>query len=255
MKKANSNFGKGIRSSKLRRQWKMLEKLYSTHLFAPAASTTRIPKIIHQIWLGGPLPEKYYALQKTWQDCHPGWQYRLWTDADMPDFRFTDRVRFESAKNKGEQSDILRYEILHQFGGLYVDTDFECVKSFDELHHLCDFYVGLEAALPGSGHIGIGNALIASVPGHPILQHCIQEISKSETGGDPDTIQKVTGPEALKRAFLLLCEKGEYRNVAFPYTYFYPLPSSCREKCVDKADWVQEESYGIHYWHISWLLN
>src|ERR1700722_16260603 len=32
-----------------------------------------IPKIIHQIWLGSPLPEKYKALQATWLNHHPDW--------------------------------------------------------------------------------------------------------------------------------------------------------------------------------------
>ena len=35
---------------------------------------------------------------------------------------------FERAINPGMKSDIFRYEILKQIGGLYVDTDFECLK-------------------------------------------------------------------------------------------------------------------------------
>ena len=31
----------------------------------------------------------------------------------------------------GEKSDIFRYEILYRFGGVYVDTDFECIKPFE----------------------------------------------------------------------------------------------------------------------------
>ena len=33
----------------------------------------RIPKIIHQIWLGSPLPERYKQWQRTWTDNHPDW--------------------------------------------------------------------------------------------------------------------------------------------------------------------------------------
>ena len=36
--------------------------------------STRIPKIIHQIWLGSPLPEKYLAWTHTWMGWH-GWEY------------------------------------------------------------------------------------------------------------------------------------------------------------------------------------
>jgi hypothetical protein len=37
------------------------------------------------------------------------------------------------AANFGSASDILRIEILHQFGGIYVDTDIECASSLGEI--------------------------------------------------------------------------------------------------------------------------
>lgn len=39
-----------------------------------------------------------------------------------------------NATSAVEQSDIFRLDILLHFGGLYVDTDFECVAPFDLLH-------------------------------------------------------------------------------------------------------------------------
>src|ERR1700730_3033568 len=42
----------------------------------------KIPKIIHQIWLGSPFPEKYNKYQASWQKLHPKWIYKLWTDKD-----------------------------------------------------------------------------------------------------------------------------------------------------------------------------
>lgn len=251
MKKADPNFERQTLNSKKNcAEWSLLEKLYAKHLFSAPATPT-IPKIIHQIWLGGPLPEKYYALQRSWQEHHPDWEYRLWTDADLATFPLTDPQRFKKAENKAEQSDILRYEILYRYGGLYVDVDFKCLKPHDSLLNHCDFYVGLEAKLPKNKHPAIGNAIIASVPGHPIFKECLEGISKEETLGDPDTIQWVTGPQALCRAFFKLCDKGEYRNVAFPFTYFYPLPACYREQ--NESAWIQEESFAIHYFHGSWL--
>lgn len=41
---------------------------------------TKIPKIIHQIWLGSPLPQKFKKLQASWIKMHPEWTYILWTD-------------------------------------------------------------------------------------------------------------------------------------------------------------------------------
>ena len=41
----------------------------------------KIPKIIHQIWVGGKkIPQKYKKLIKTVKDVHPDWEYKLWTN-------------------------------------------------------------------------------------------------------------------------------------------------------------------------------
>jgi inositol phosphorylceramide mannosyltransferase catalytic subunit len=238
-----------------REEWLTVKHLYEKHLSITVSEAPRIPKIIHQIWIGGPLPQKYLALQETWKKFHPDWEYRLWTDADLASFPFTDRARFEQATNLAEKADIFRYEILYQYGGLYVDTDFECLKAFDLLHHMCDFYAGLEAIYYSRSPVKMGNALIASTPGHPILRKCLEKISQETTDGNPDLIQIVSGPRCLTKAFLECCQEGEYLNVAFPFTYFYPLPTVERDRSREEvlSDWVQEESFGVHYWEGSWL--
>lgn len=79
-------------------------------------------------------------------------------------------------KNYAKMSDIVRYEILKKFGGLYVDSDTRCFESFNNLHHAFDFYLNLE---PLSEHYFLtANFLIASTPKHPILKACCKEIKR-----------------------------------------------------------------------------
>ena len=43
-----------------------------------------IPRIFHQIWLGdGPLPREYEGYQRSWTKHNPGWELRVWTEADL----------------------------------------------------------------------------------------------------------------------------------------------------------------------------
>jgi len=70
-----------------------------------------IPKIIHQIWLGSPLPEKYKQLQKSWLKYHPDWHYYLWTEKEIAAFGLTNQALYDATSNYGEKSDIARYEI------------------------------------------------------------------------------------------------------------------------------------------------
>ena len=42
----------------------------------------KIPRIIHQIWLGSPVPEKYKQWMDIWKNFQ-GWEYRLWTEKEV----------------------------------------------------------------------------------------------------------------------------------------------------------------------------
>ena len=238
------------------KRWKRVQQLYDRHVFRGTPSKeSRIPKTIHQIWIGSPVPQKYLQIQKSWKEHHPDWEYRLWTDADIEGLVLQNRQLYETSTNWGEKSDILRYEILYQFGGLYVDMDFECIRSFELFHHLCDFYVGLERMQDLAASPHVGNALIGSCAFHPILAECITLIASGQEGSI-ETIQQRTGPGLLTRCFLKKGEDPRFKSVAFPFTYFYPLPASERDGSVGgkvKELWTQEESYAIHYWDSSWL--
>ena len=82
---------------------------------------------------------------------------------------------YYSEKNIGARADILRMEILYREGGLYIDTDFECLQPeiFDIFNRCYDFYSGI-TPLDGQAYL-IANGLIASIPGHPILRAYIKE--------------------------------------------------------------------------------
>lgn len=152
-----------------------------------------IPKIIHQIWIGPrPFPEKALKWKESWQKMHPDWEYKLWTNADVQHFDFANKKYFNQATNWGEKADILRYELVYRFGGLYVDIDFECLKPFDWLHHCCDFYAGIQAIPLLFNHkLRVANGLIAARPEHPILAHAIARIKDFRQGPKVSTR---TGP-------------------------------------------------------------
>lgn len=238
-------------------RWRKIQALYNRHILNASPSISyRIPKIIHQIWLGGPLPEKYRALQKSWALSHPDWEYRLWTDESAAALKMHSRDLFESAVNWGEKADILRYEVLSQFGGLYVDMDFECLRPFDVLHQLCDFYAGLESIERGLKSPRLSNALIGCTPGHPVIQECLNKMSGEGPRDNPDLIQFRTGPGLITRAFVAHLNNAQLKNVAFPSSYFYPLPATERDGTFSEAikrAWIQNESFGIHYWDASWI--
>lgn len=208
----------------------------------------RIPKIIHQIWLGSPVPEVYAPYMKSWQEKHPDWEYRLWIDENISSlFPLYNQVYFEAAENHGMKSDILRWELLYRFGGVYADMDFECLNPLDELHYAYDFYTGIQPL--DAIFLQLGAALVGSIPGHPILKHCIETIKDDwHLKGAP----KKTGPVHFTKSFYACAGKGTI-DIALPPHYVYPLGST--EKPTDEAyaRWIQQGSYAVHWWSKSWM--
>src|SRR5262249_22129580 len=103
-------------------------------------SDSRVPQVVHFIWLGPkPFPLKSVENVRTWMGKHPDWTFNFWTDRERPlpvpgmqvrmvkDFQFLKLAEcFSKTANFGEKSDVLRYEILYQEGGVYVDHDVKC---------------------------------------------------------------------------------------------------------------------------------
>lgn len=93
-----------------------------------------IPKIFHQIWLWGkPLPKDFQKYQKTWQYYNPDWQLKIWNENNIETLSLFNKQIFLKLVNFSEKSDYIRYLAVYDYGGIYIDTDFECLKNIDHL--------------------------------------------------------------------------------------------------------------------------
>ena len=151
-----------------------------------------IPKVIHFIWIGpNPFPQESVENVYSWVEKHADWKIKFWTDRKRPlphpsmELHLVSEFTFEhlgdyfaDSDNYAEKSDVLRYEILNQEGGLYVDHDVKCFKTFTPFHYNFDLYCGLEPPHQPilSSSISVNNNLIGSIPRHPILKKCIENV-------------------------------------------------------------------------------
>jgi len=210
-------------------------------------STLKIPKIIHQIWLGSPVPEIFKPLMKGWQELHPDWEYKLWTDENVHEVTLYNQAFYDATDNYGVKSDILKWELIYQFGGVYIDVDFEALQPLDMFHYLYDFYTGIQPL--DAWFVQLGAALFGGVPGHPILKHCIETVKDDwHFKGAPTK----TGPVHFTKSFLHVAGTSDLIDIAFPASYFYPL--GCREEPpYEYKKWFYEGAYAIHHWSKSWM--
>lgn len=226
--------------------WKTLRDLYNQNYVQATDMTDHIPKKIHQIWFGGELPDRFKRYTETWQILHPAWEYKLWTDGDIDTVNIERRDVFNIATNLGQKSDIFRYEILRQQGGIYVDTDFECLKPLDDLLFL-EFFTGITTDADAQLYIGI----LGSVPHHPIMNTCATTL-RPYSGNNGDGVMGATGPYYFTRCFFATVDKDTVGVVAFPMDFFYPFPNT-RRYTNEAYNFVKPCSYAIHHWKTSWL--
>lgn len=82
-----------------------------------------IPKIIHYAWFGTKTPAFVEARVQEWREKLPDWEFKFWNDQnfDLSQYAFSEKM-FQAGK-LGYAADELRYAVLYQYGGFYLDTD------------------------------------------------------------------------------------------------------------------------------------
>jgi len=93
-----------------------------------------IPKIIHYCWFGcNSLP---YLAQKciaSWKKYFPDYEIKEWNESNYDVNKIPYTSEAYKAKKYAFVSDYARFDVLHQFGGIYFDTDVEVIKSFEDI--------------------------------------------------------------------------------------------------------------------------
>lgn len=141
-----------------------------------------IPKIIHQIWVGSyAIPAREQKIMEELKAKHPDYTHYLWTDSNLPEIPERLREMYRKMYDKKDYvycADMLRWIVVHEYGGWYLDIDWECIKTLDHLN--IDDKSGVVF-----GHWGIGwthcdytitNNVFAFDKGHPIAKYFIDEM-------------------------------------------------------------------------------
>ncbi len=184
---------------------------------------------------------------KSWEKFCPDWEIIEWNEGNYDVFRNEFcRQAYQNGK-WAFVSDYARFDILNQFGGIYMDTDVEIVKSLDRfLEH--DVFAGHETdewVAPG--------LILGSVPEHPIMKSVLNAYeSASFINNDGSENHKTVGEfftDALRRNGLL--PDGRYQEkdgiAVYPKEFFCPLDDSTG---VLRRT---ENTYTIHWYSKTWI--
>ena len=136
-----------------------------------------IPKIIHQIWIG-PKKRPDIWMNSVREFCEVfDYQYILWDDKKVSEMEMTNRSFYDSQDTFNGKSDVLRYEILYQYGGIYIDADSVIVKP-EKFHELLrNFKADAGFGFEIDGKLACGGVSI-SIKNSIFMKKCIEEIPK-----------------------------------------------------------------------------
>lgn len=196
----------------------------------------KIPKIIHQIWIGSKKrPEKW---MQSCKDMNPTWEYRLWTEKELADEEFKNQNKINEMPLVHGKSDIIRYELLHKYGGFFIDADSEAIKALDDSLLNNDSFTCFESEIHRRGLLA--NGYLAASKENELMGYLIEEIPKLNLRNRTQAWD-VTGPVLLTR----MIQQKKYNKIKiFPSEYFIPFHYS--DFRVNKSR--LKNSYFIQYW-------
>lgn len=204
---------------------------------------TRIPQTFHRVWLDEPVPDEYEHYWKAFQEMHPDYEFVTWSAA--ADLDWMENWELFQAFPAGRQqtlafrADVARYEILLRYGGIYVDTDVEPLRPFDELTEDPRMFIAW------CSDKELDPAVMGAPAGHGALRALVSNLA----GIDPhsDSPPGTTGPTYATSALRGRADVRRLPPVAFfPYHW---RDMTDRERM--DGFWP-ERSYAVHHWAAGW---
>lgn len=212
-----------------------------------------IPKIIHHVWPGeDPFREKFHRWRETWMKFHPDWNFLFWRTSNLPDNLnpLAREIILNPSYAITPKSDILRFEVLRIYGGIYVDTDMECLKSFDTFLNL-DMFSGFE-----DEYRRVCPSLIGAIPGHPLIAEIADtSVAMANRYGPELSNQKPHVITSVKPFTKIMQKYFQDENFAnrivedekvkiFSKDYFYPVSFKEKHRLTEDAP----NAYAKHHW-------
>lgn len=215
-----------------------------------------IPQIIHYCWLSNdPIPDQLQEYIKTWKKFLPDYEFILW---DFNRFNKNSSIWVQEAFSKKKYAfaaDYIRIFAVYHYGGFYLDSDVEILKSLNNLLHL-------KAAICWqSENDGFEAACFGAEKGAPWLKKCLDYyknrhfiLSDGKIDIKPlprimeETLRKAN--YRIKSVFSLneAVQSEDTNTLAILPSSFFS-PKSFKTRLIN----VTEQTYSIHHFAASWV--
>lgn len=159
-----------------------------------------IPKKLHFIWIGDESKMPKECIH-TWISHNSDYDYHIWDNNSIKDVRWTNSKQLHEMLDKKDYagaSDIMRYEILYNHGGIYVDADSYCMKPLEDWLLECEAFACWEQEIVRNNLIS--NGYLGGVQEADVWRMCIEEVAKKDCT-EKELAWLITGPMLLTKLF------------------------------------------------------
>lgn len=211
-----------------------------------------IPKKIHYCWLSDEeMPEKLKKCVESWKKYLPDYELIKW---DLKRFPLEKSLWVKQAfecKKYAFAADYIRLYALSTEGGIYLDSDVEVLKSYNDLLHL-PYFICKE-----NSPEGIEAATIGAEIGCEWIKKCLEQYEGRAFINEDGSMNTKVLPVVLEQIICknynleLICKPSEFTKESdkvfmLPCDYFSP------KSYVTKKLKLTENTYSIHHFAGSW---
>lgn len=208
----------------------------------------KIPKKIHYCWFGkGEKPDLVKTCIKSWKTKLRNYEIIEWNEEN---FDIESNIFVKEAyvnKKYAFVSDYVRVYALYNQGGIYLDTDVEVIKNFDDYLNNESFW-GFEV-----GNF-IATSTIGAAKGNILIKYFLDSYIGKSFLNDNGSFNVTTNVKIVSEIFKNLGVKlnGEYQQIK-DFAAIYPIeifsPYDYRYFINNR----NEDTVCIHHYYKSWL--
>ena len=211
-----------------------------------------IPKIIHYCWVGGnPKPKSVLYCIESWKKFCPDYEIIEWNETN---YDFTKNKYMKQAydeKKWGFVPDYARLDIIYNYGGIYLDTDVEIIKSFDNLLSNVAF-AGFEKSDDGVWYVNCGQGFGAEPKNQAIK--FIRDFYEGKTFYKEDgTLNLLPSPHYTTDSLVDLGMVRKNEKQYLDDITIYPSDVLCPKSMATGKIEKTKNTYSIHHFTASWM--
>lgn len=207
-----------------------------------------IPKMIHYCWFGkGEKNNKILECISSWEKYCPDYQIICWDESNYDIHKNKYIEQAYEKKKWAFVSDYARVDIVYNYGGIYLDTDVELIKTLDSLLKY-EMFVGRESEEYVSCGPGFG-----AVKGHPYLKEIMEYYEKSTFIKSDGTMDLTSCPviqtQCLLKHGLKKCNQYQELPQCVVFQTEVLSPKSFKTGKLS----ITHNTISIHHFDMSWV--